>query len=119
MHSVAILDHFQNPRNVGEIPDPDASAQLENPACGDVLRLTLQIRDGRVSEIRFLAQGCVATVACASALTELVSQQTLIAARQVRRETLVEALGGLSPESGHASHLAMDTLRAALGQLPL
>lgn len=119
MHSAAILDHFQNPRNSGELPDPDASAQLENPACGDVLRLTLRIQDGQISEIRFLAQGCVATVACASALTALVSQQTLLAARQLGREALVEALGGLPPESTHASHLAIDTLRSALNQLSI
>ena len=112
MYSAEILDHFQNPRNSGEIASPDAFAELENPACGDVLRLTLRVRDNAVLEIRFLAQGCVATLACASALTELVSQKTLSQVRELQRETLVECVGGLPAESNHASHLAMDTLRA-------
>ncbi len=118
MFSAQILDHFQNPRNAGEVQNPDAFAQLENPACGDVLRLTLRTEDGRITEIRFLAQGCVAAMACASALTELVWQRSLADARELRREQVVQAVGGLPPESIHASHLAMDTLRALLQQLP-
>ncbi len=118
MYSAQLLDHFQNPRNAGEVANPDASAQLENPACGDVLRFALRMKDGRISEIRFLAQGCVATVACASTLTELALQKTVPEAQSVSREELVVAVGGLPAESSHASHLAIDTLRAALRQLP-
>ena len=117
MYSAQLLDHFQNPRNSGEVASPDAFAELENPACGDVLRLTLRVREDRVLEIRFMAQGCVATVACASALTELVAQKTLLQVRALRRETLVDLVGGLPTESSHASHLAMDALRASLMQL--
>ena len=70
MYSPQLLDHFQNPRNAGEVSNPDASAQLENPACGDVLKLTVRITDGRITEIRFLAKGCVPAMACGSVLTE-------------------------------------------------
>ena len=117
MYSPQVLDHFQHPRNPGEVANPDASAQIENPACGDVLKLTLRVTDGRIEEIRFLAQGCVPTMACASLLTELVQGRTVAEACQLRREDLVGALGGLPPASTHASHLAMDTLAALIQQL--
>ena len=117
MYSPQVLDHFQHPRNAGEVANPDASVQLENPVCGDVLKLTLRVTDGRIFEIRFLAQGCVPAVACASALTELVQGRTVDEARRLRREELVGTLGGLPPASTHASHLAMDTLAALIQQL--
>ncbi len=117
MYSPQVLDHFQHPRNAGEVVNPDSSVQLENPACGDVLKLTLKIVDGRIEEIRFLAQGCVPTLACASLLTELLQGRTVAEARQFRREELVKAVGGLPKASLHASHLAMDALNAALKNL--
>ena len=118
MYSSQVLDHFQNPRNTGEVAHPDASAQIENPACGDVLKLTLRIRQGRIEEIRFLAQGCVPAIACASLLTELVQGKTIDEAGHLRREELVQGLGGLPLASTHASHLAMETLSAAIKTLP-
>jgi len=117
MYSPQVLDHFQHPRNAGEVANPDASVQLENPVCGDVLKLTLRVTDGRIFEIRFLAQGCVPAVACASALTELVQGRTITEARQLRREELVRAIGGLPKASLHASHLAMDALAASVKNL--
>jgi nitrogen fixation NifU-like protein len=114
MYSSQVLDHFQHPRNPGEVANPDASAQIENPACGDVLKLTFRIVDGRIEEIRFLAQGCVPAMACASLLTELVQGRTVAEARQLSREELVQAIGGLPRASTHASHLAMETLAAAI-----
>jgi nitrogen fixation protein NifU and related proteins len=117
MYSPQVLDHFQHPRNPGEVANPDASAQIENPACGDVLKLTLRVTDGRIEEIRFLAQGCVPAMACASQLTELLKGRTIVEARELRREELVRALGGLPQASSHASHLAMDTLAAVVQQL--
>ncbi len=117
MYSPQVLDHFQHPRNPGEVANPNASVQIENPACGDVLKLTLRVTDGRIEEIRFLAQGCVPTMACASLLTELVQGRTVAEARQLRREDLVGGLGGLPPASTHASHLAMDTLAALIQKL--
>ncbi|HEV2136296.1 MAG TPA: iron-sulfur cluster assembly scaffold protein [Terracidiphilus sp.] len=117
MFSLQVLDHFQHPRNSGSIPHPDASVQLQNPACGDILQLTLKIVEGGIDEIRFLAKGCVPSIACASALTELVRGQTIAEARAIRREQLIQAVGGLPQASSHASHLAMDALKAALDQL--
>ena len=114
MYSAQLLDHFENPRNAGEVASPDASAELENPACGDVLRLTLRMEGDRVSEIRFLAQGCVAAVGCGSAVTELVLGKSLAEARLLDRQGIVEAVGGLPAESSHAGHLAIDTLRVLL-----
>ncbi len=117
MFAPKLLDHFENPRNAGEVDAPDASVQRENPACGDVLRISLRREGACIAEIRFLAQGCVAAVACASALTELVQGKTLAEARLLRREDVVLAVGGLRPESNHASQLAIETLRAALERL--
>lgn len=117
MFSPQLLDHFEHPRNSGSVPGADASVQLQNPACGDVLKLTLKVADGRIAEIRFLAKGCVPSIACASALTVLVQGKTIADARTVQREQLVQAVGGLPPASSHASHLAMDALHAALDQL--
>jgi nitrogen fixation NifU-like protein len=114
MYSAQVLDHFQHPRNAGEVANPDSSVQLENPACGDVLKLTLRVADGRIAEIRFLAQGCVPTMACASLLTELLKGRTITEARQLRWEELVKVIGGLPEASVHASHLAMDALHAAI-----
>ncbi|HVA63153.1 MAG TPA: iron-sulfur cluster assembly scaffold protein [Terriglobales bacterium] len=117
MYSPALLDHFEHPRNPGTVADASASAKLENPACGDMLQLTLKLVGGRIGEIRFLALGCVAAIACGSALTELVGGRTVAEARALEREELIRAVGGLPPASRHASQLAVDTLRAALAQL--
>jgi len=117
MYSARLLDHFQNPRNPGEIPGADATAEMENPACGDVLRLTLKIKSGRIAEIRFKAKGCVPSMACASALTELVEGRTLAETRALKRDQLIAAVGGLPQASTHAAHLALDALSAALSQL--
>ncbi len=117
MYSTQMLDHFQNPRNAGEVADADAVAQIENPACGDVLRLTLKITGGRIAEIRFKAKGCVPSMACASALTELVAGRTPDEARSLNRDALIAAVGGLPQASTHAAQLALDTFSAALLQL--
>jgi len=118
MYSEQVLDHFEHPRNPGEVTNPDASVQIENPACGDILKLSLRIQQGRIAEIRFRAKGCVPAMACASLITELVKGRTPVEARRVRREELVRAIGGLPEASAHASYLAMDALLAALKQLP-
>jgi nitrogen fixation NifU-like protein len=117
MYSTQVLDHFEHPRNAGLIADPDASAQLENPACGDVVRLTIRISGDRIDDIRFLAKGCVPSIACASALTELAKGKTIEHARELKREELINAVSGLPAASLHASHLAMDALSAVLDQL--
>ncbi|HET7892273.1 MAG TPA: iron-sulfur cluster assembly scaffold protein [Candidatus Sulfotelmatobacter sp.] len=117
MYSPQLLDHFQNPRNAGDVADADATAEIENPACGDVLRLSLKVESGRIAEIRFKAKGCVPSMACASALTELVSGRSLIESQNLKRETLIAAVGGLPQASTHAAQLALDALSAALRQI--
>jgi len=117
VYSPELLDHFQNPRNPGTVVDPDATAQLENPACGDILKLTLKLEEGRIADIRFLAKGCVPAMACGSAITELAKGKTVDAARQLTREDVRQKVGALPEASGHASHLAIDTLNALLRTL--
>lgn len=117
MYSPQVLDHFEHPRNPGAVARPDASVQMENPACGDVLMLTLQISGDSIEDIRFLARGCVCSMACGSALTELVRGKTIEQAHALTQEELIAAVGSLPPASAHAAHLAMDALAAALEQL--
>jgi nitrogen fixation protein NifU and related proteins len=118
MYSSQLLDHFQNPRNAGEVDQPHAAVQIENPACGDVLRLSARIEDGRFAEIRFRAKGCVPAMACGSALTELVRGKSLEEARQLKREELIDTVGGVPEASTHAGFLAIDALKALLRKLP-
>ncbi len=114
MYSSELLDHFENPRNAGEVPAPDARARLENPACGDILELTLRLEADRIAEIRFRAKGCVPAMACGSATTELIMGKTVAEARRVSREDVLATVGGVPEASGHAAHLAIDTLAALL-----
>jgi NifU-like protein involved in Fe-S cluster formation len=114
VYSAQVLDHFEHPRNAGALEHPTATAQVENPACGDVLKLTAAVAQGRIAEIKFLAKGCVPAIACGSALTELVSGKALNEAAALSREELLREVGGLPEASGHASHLAMDALAALL-----
>jgi len=99
MYSPQLLDHFQNPRNPGEVANADATVQLENPACGDILKLSMKVANGQIAEIRFLAKGCVPAMACGSAMTELVKGKTVEAASRLSREELVQAVGGLPDAS--------------------
>jgi len=121
MYSAQVLEYFEHPRNVGTVPDADAFARVENPACGDVLELTVKLAGGqgkgRIEEIRFRAKGCVAAMACGSALTELVRGKSLENTRKLSREELLRAVGGLPQASEHASHLAMDALKAVLRKI--
>jgi NifU-like protein involved in Fe-S cluster formation len=114
VYSRQVLDHFEHPRNAGVVVSPDAFAQVENPACGDILKLTAKLTEGRIAEVRFLAKGCVPAIACGSALTELLLRKTLKEAASLNREELVRELGALPEASTHASHLAMDALAALL-----
>ena len=117
MYSPQILDHFEHPRNPGVVAAPDASVQVQNPACGDVLKLTARCAGGRIAEVRFQAKGCVPAMASASAITELVAGKTLHDANRVRREDLLHALGQLPPTSHHASYLALEALSGLLEHL--
>jgi nitrogen fixation NifU-like protein len=117
MYSSRLLDHFQNPRNAGELERPDTSAQVQNPACGDVVRLTAKFSGGQIEEIAFKAKGCVAAMACASALTELVKGARIEDARKLKKEDVINAVGGLPEASVHASSLAIDALAAVLSNI--
>ena len=117
-YSEKVLEHFENPRNVGELADADGDARLEHPVCGDIMRMMIKVADGRIEQIRFKSRGCVAAIAAGSCLTEMVAGKPLSDARTLKREQLVDALGGLNNASIHASHLAMDVLAQALKQLP-
>jgi len=116
-YSEKILDHFQNPRNVGELEQPDAEARLEHPVCGDIMKLAVKVKENRIEDVRFRTRGCVASIAAGSCLSELIKGRSLAEARALKREQLVEAMGGLPNASIHASHLAMDVLVAVLGKL--
>jgi nitrogen fixation NifU-like protein len=119
MYSARVLDHFQHPRNAGELPGADADVEAQNPACGDILRLAAKRAGEKLTEVRFLARGCTASIAAGSAITELLQGRTLADARNLRREQVVEALDGLPNESMHATYLAMDAVKALLNQLEL
>jgi nitrogen fixation protein NifU and related proteins len=114
VYSAALLDHFQNPRNAGEVEAPDSIAKVENPVCGDILELTLRLEGNRIADIRFRAKGCVPTMACGSAITELAKGKTTDEARKISRQELLQKVGGVPEASSHASQLALEALAALL-----
>jgi len=116
-YSEQVLDHFEHPRNLGEVEKPDASAKIEHPVCGDIMQLSVRVADDRVEDVRFRTRGCVASIAAGSCLTEMMKGRPLAQIRKIRREQIAEALGGLDNASIHATHLAMDVLTSVLGQL--
>jgi len=117
MYAARLLDHFEHPRNAGEIRGPDAAARVENPACGDVLELTLIVKNNRILEIGFRAKGCVPAMACGSAITELAKGKSIAELRSLRAKDVAEAVGGLPQASSHASQLAIDALKVAIEQI--
>ncbi len=114
LYNDTVLDHYRNPRNTGVLEGADAVGKAENSACGDVLHLYLQIEEGRVRAARFQTFGCAAAIAAGSRLTEMVTGLTLDELRGIRRQDVVDALGGLPPMKIHCSVLAEDAIRAAL-----
>lgn len=117
MYSPQLLDHFQHPRNAGDLPDASATIELENPVCGDIIRLSVKVDAGRIAEIRFKAKGCVPSMACASAMTELAVGKTVAEALAVDHSSLIAAVGGLPEASNHAAQLALDALASVLRKL--
>lgn len=113
-YSETFTDHLANPRNAGTLDDSNAEAEQINPVCGDRLRLSLRLRDGRIEAARFLAYGCPPTLACGSALTEMIQGMTLEEALRLSRRDLARALDGLPARKQHAAALALETLRVAL-----
>jgi nitrogen fixation NifU-like protein len=118
-YSETVLDHFEHPRNVGELQGADAEARSENPVCGDIMKLWVRLSQDRVriEEVRFRTRGCVASIAAGSCLTELIKGRSVAEAKKIQREELVQELGGLPNASQHASHLAMEALEAVLRKL--
>lgn len=116
-YSERFKDHLANPRNAGELSDADAVSEQTNPVCGDRLRLSLRVRDGRIDAARFLAYGCPPTLACGSALAEMLEGLTIEEAANVSRADITKAVGGLPARKGHAAALAVETLAAALEEL--
>ena len=112
-----VLDYFASPRCAGELPGATASVEVTNPACGDILQLAARIEDGRIVEARFLARGCVTSIACASFLAECLQGRSLAEARAITAESISSALGGLPPATYHGSQLARDALDALLAQI--
>ena len=113
-YSEKLLDYFQNPRCVGEIADAHAVAQVSNPVCGDVMKLWVRVEQGRIQDAKFKAQGCSAAIATSSYATELLIGMTIREARQVTKEQIAEALGGLPASKIHCSVLASDAIKEVL-----
>ncbi len=119
MFSEAVLDHFRNPRNAGELPDATAVVEVSNPVCGDVLKLSARIENGSISEVRFLCRGCTTSIACASLLTEQLRGRSLAEARSITADSLSSSLGGLRPATFHGAQLAADAATALLQKILL
>lgn len=117
MFSPAVLEHFQNPRNVGDLPGATASVEVSNPVCGDVLRLAVRVERGSIVQARFLCRGCTTSIACASRVTELISGRPLAELNQITVDTLEQSFGGLPAETIHGAHLAVDAAHAILNVL--
>ena len=113
-YSEVFKDHLAQPRNAGELVDANAIAEQSNPVCGDRLRLSLRIRDGHIETARFLAYGCPPTLACGSAMAEILEGMTLEDALKLTRQDITKAVGGLPSRKQHAAALAIETLRAAI-----
>jgi NifU-like protein involved in Fe-S cluster formation len=118
MYSETFKDHLANPRNAGELPDANAVAEETNPVCGDRLRLSLRIKDDRIEASRFLAYGCPPTLACGSALAEMVQGMSIQDAVKLSKPEIVAAVGGLPSRKQHAAALAIETLQTALAKSP-
>ena len=116
MYSDKVMDHFNNPRNVGEIENPDAVGEVGNPVCGDIMKMFLRIEDDEIKDIKFKTFGCGAAVATSSMVSELARGKNLDEAMEISNDTVAEALDGLPSEKMHCSNLAADALHNAIKQ---
>jgi nitrogen fixation NifU-like protein len=117
MFTDAVLDHFRNPRNAGELPDADATVEVTNPVCGDILRLAVRLKADRIAEARFLCRGCTTAIACASFLTEQLLTRTLAESQCLTPQSISAGLGGLPTATFHGAQLASDALVALTQKL--
>jgi nitrogen fixation NifU-like protein len=114
MYTEKVMDHFTNPRNMGDVEEPDGVGQVGNPTCGDVMRITIKVEDGRLTDVKFKTLGCAAAIATSSVTTEMAVGKTLEEALELTRAKVAEELGGLPPNKMHCSNLAAAGLHAAI-----
>jgi len=114
MYTEKVMDHFKNPRNMGEIPDPDGIGTVGNPVCGDLMTIYIKVKDNRLEDIKFKTFGCGAAIATSSMITELAKGKTLEEGLKISRGDVADNLGGLPPIKMHCSNLAADGLHAAI-----
>jgi nitrogen fixation NifU-like protein len=114
MYTDRVMDHFANPRNVGEIEDADGVGQIGNPVCGDVMRMSIKVENDRIADVKFKTFGCGAAVATSSMVTEMVIGKTLSEAAEISNKAVAEALGGLPANKMHCSNLAADAMHIAI-----
>lgn len=114
MYSEKVMDHFMNPRNVGEISDADGVGQVGNPKCGDIMKMYLKIEDNIIVDAKFKTFGCGAAVATSSMATELVRGKSVDEALKITNQAVAEALDGLPPVKMHCSNLAEEAIKAAI-----
>ena len=114
MYSEKVLDHFRNPRNVGEIEDADGVGSVGNPVCGDMMSIYIKVKDDKIEDIKFRTFGCGAAIATTSMTTELAKGKTLDEAMTITRQDVADELGGLPPVKMHCSNLAADALHEAI-----
>lgn len=114
MYSSKVIDHFKNPHNQGEIEDADAVGQEGNPVCGDIMKIYIKVKEGRISDIKFETLGCAAAIAVSSALTDLAKGKTLDEAMAITKDGIVEDLGGLPAPKIHCSMIGVEALRQAI-----
>jgi len=114
MYSKKLMDHFQNPRNVGEMPDADGVGVEGNPTCGDVMKLYIKVKDDKIVDAKFQTFGCGAAIAVSSMITEMAKNKTLDEALAITKESVADALDGLPPQKMHCSNLGADALHKAI-----
>ncbi len=114
MYSAKVMEHFRNPRNMGEIPDADGIGTVGNPVCGDMMTIYIKVENDRLTDIRFKTFGCGAAIATSSMITELARGKTLKEALDITRKDVADSLDGLPPIKMHCSNLAADGLHAAI-----
>ncbi len=114
VYSEKVLEHFRNPRNVGELENPDGIGVEGNPVCGDLMEIHIQVEDDRITDIKFKTFGCGSAIATSSMVTELAKGKTLDEALQITRQTVADELGGLPKQKMHCSNLAADALHKAI-----
>lgn len=114
MYSEKVMEHFRNPRNVGEIENPDGIGEVGNPTCGDMMRITIKVKDDKIDDIKFKTLGCGAAIATSSMVTEMAQGMSLEEAEKISKQDIADALEGLPPQKMHCSVLAADGLRKAI-----